>query len=158
MHQANNLRHMFNAADSLYSVMSKAQGLELLAISVLLQACDIAGLSNAAVQLVWATDESSGTDMHLHLQYLAKARRCCSPKDSMLAQSALVSRPAPASLDTLSKRGPSCTCLRTWHISWSDGTARMLLEDGEAALPLVSSALAPPLDVASLPVSKMHVS
>jgi len=34
----------------------------------------------------------------------------------------------------------------------------MLLEDGEAALPLVSSALAPPLDVASLPVGNMQVS
>ncbi len=100
----------------------------------------------------------AGLTCILHLQYLAKARRCCSPKDSMLAQSALVSRPTPASRDTLSKRGPSCTCLRTWHISWSDGTARMLLEDGEAALPLVSSALAPPLDVASLPVSKVQVS
>jgi len=43
-------------------------------------------------------------------------------------------------------------------MSWSDGTARMLLDDGEASLPLVPSALAPPLDAASLPVSNMQVS
>jgi len=64
MHRANNLRHMFNPADSLYIVMLKAQGSSLLAISVLLQACNAAGLSNAAAQLVWATDGSSKTGMH----------------------------------------------------------------------------------------------
>ncbi len=64
MQQANNLRHMFNSADSLYMVMLKAQAWKLLADNVLLQAYDAAGLSDAAVQLVWATDGSSRTDMH----------------------------------------------------------------------------------------------
>ncbi len=43
---------MFNPADGLYIVMLKAQGSKKLAISVLLQAGDAVGLSNAAVQLV----------------------------------------------------------------------------------------------------------
>lgn len=55
---------MVNSDDSLYIVMLKAQGLKKLAISVLLQVWDAAGLSNAAVQLLWATDGSSKTGMH----------------------------------------------------------------------------------------------
>lgn len=87
---------------------------------------------------------------HRHFLYLAKARRCCSPRDSMLAQSAVVSRPRPAPSDTRSSKGPSCTCRKTWHMSWSEGTARVLLDDGEASVPLESPPLVLALGVASL--------
>ena len=63
MLSANNLRRMFISADSLYTVMSKAPGSNLLALSVLLQACDAAGLNKAAVQLVWATYQ---LDSYIH--------------------------------------------------------------------------------------------
>ena len=67
----------------------------------------------------------------------------------MLAQSAVVSKPRPPSLVTLSKRGPSCTCLSTWPMSWSDGTALVLLEGAGLVLaePFVLDSA---LDVASL--------
>ena len=67
----------------------------------------------------------------------------------MLAQSAVVSNPRPPSLVTLSKRGPSCTCLRTWPMSWSEGTARLLLE-GSGLILVEPFVLDPAVDVASL--------
>lgn len=87
--------------------------------------------------------------------HLAKARRCCSPRDSMLAQSAVVSKPRPPSLVTRSRRGPSCTCRSTWPMSWSEGTALVLLEGAELVLvePFVLDSA---LDVASLHI-RYHV-
>ena len=104
------------------------------------------------------TDVEANCIAHRHFDYLAKARRCCSPRDSMLAQSAVVSRPRPAPSDTRSSKGPSCTCLKTWRMSWSEGTARALLDGGEASPPLTPPPLVLALGVASLLSTTGHQS